>query len=241
MGKKDKIIHPKVRGTEMVFHTISLPVSLIEDLKILKDSYQEAWKEDEGERERVTYEKIFERLLSRSGLGHVDPDVYEEFVKAKSSRKELPAVVTRATRGVIGEFYSRMQTSGSSAAQEALKEIAAAEEHLAEDVRSGYSSPATAVDQKQSQEPVISPEDPADSTEGKVRNNGYYFEKDGVRLEAFLGTKGAAFYAVFKGKETGIGPMIYQHHFKFFNSDGVELTKEQAEKISERIKANNSE
>lgn len=241
MGKKDKIIHPKVRGTEMVFRTISLPVSLIEDLKILKDSYQEAWKEDEGERERVTYEKIFERLLSRSGLGHVDPDVYEEFVKAKSSRKELPAVVTRATRGVIGEFYSRMQTSGSSAAQEALKEIAAAEEHLAEDVRSGYSSPATAVDQKQSQEPVISPEDPADSTEGKVRNNGYYFEKDGVRLEAFLGTKGAAFYAVFKSKETGIGPMIYQHHFKFFNSDGVELTKEQAEKISERIKANNSE
>ena len=65
MGKKDKIIHPKVRGTEMVFRTISLPVSLIEDLKILKDSYQEAWKEDEGERERVTYEKIFERLLSR--------------------------------------------------------------------------------------------------------------------------------------------------------------------------------
>lgn len=138
MGKKDKIPHKKVKGTEMVYRSISLPASLVEDLKLLKDSYEDAWKEDEGEKERVTYEKIFERLLSKSGLGHVDPDVYSKFKTAKETRKEFPAVVTRATKGLIGEIYRRMRTNGSSVAQEALNEIAAAEEHLAEDVRGGF-------------------------------------------------------------------------------------------------------
>ena len=138
MGKKDKILHKKVKGTEMVYRSVSLPASLVEDLKLLKDSYEDAWKEDEGEKERVTYEKIFERLLSKSGLGHVDPDVYSKFKTAKETRKEFPAVVTRATKGLIGEIYRRMRTNGSSVAQEALNEIAAAEEHLAEDVRGGF-------------------------------------------------------------------------------------------------------
>lgn len=138
MGKKDKIPHKKVKGTEMVYRSISLPASLVEDFKLLKDSYEDAWKEDEGEKERVTYEKIFERLLSKSGLGHVDPDVYSKFKTAKETRKEFPAVVTRATKGLIGEIYRRMRTNGSSVAQEALNEIAAAEEHLAEDVRGGF-------------------------------------------------------------------------------------------------------
>ena len=152
MSKKDKIQHKKVKGTEMVYRSFSLPASLIEDLKLLKDSYEEAWKEDEGEKERVTYEKIFERLLSKSGLGHVDPDVYDEFKKAKETRKEFPAVVTRATRGLVGDIFSRMQTNGSSVAQEALKEIETAEEHLMEDLAA-----AAGAGDQESPEPVATP------------------------------------------------------------------------------------
>ena len=43
-------------------------------------------------------------------------------------------MVTRATRGLVGDIFSRMQTNGSSVAQEALKEIETAEEHLMEDL-----------------------------------------------------------------------------------------------------------
>ena len=100
-------------------------------------------------------------------------------------------------------------------------------------------SPAPADDQVQSPEPVATPEVPADPTEGEVWKKGYYFEKDGVRQEAFLGTKGAAFYAVLDGEEIGFGSMMYRR-YKFYNSDGIELTKRQAEKISARIKANNA-
>ena len=134
MGKKDKIPHKKVKGTEMVYRSISLPASLVEDLKLLKDSYEDAWKEDEGEKERVTYEKIFERLLSKSGLGHVDPDVYSKFKTAKETRKEFPAVVTRATKGLIGEIIARTQTNGTSLIEEALKEQEKAKAALKEDV-----------------------------------------------------------------------------------------------------------
>ena len=96
-------------------------------------------------------------------------------------------------------------------------------------------SPAPAEDQVQSPEPVATPEVPADPTEGEVWKKGYYFEKDGVRQEAFLGTKGAAFYAVLDGEEIGFGSMMYRR-YKFYNSDGIELTKRQAEKISEIIR-----
>lgn len=238
MSKKDKIQHKKVKGTEMVYRSFSLPASLIEDLKLLKDSYEETWKEDEGVKERVTYEKIFERLLSKSGLGHVDPDVYEEFVKAKETRKEFPAVVTRATRGAVGEIFRRMQSNGTSLIEEALKEQEEAKAALAEDLRaSAGDSPAPAEDQVQSPEPVATPEVPADPTEGEVWLKGYYFERNGVRIDALVGTKGAAFYCKFNDRDTGIGPMLYDHHFRFYNSDGTELSKEQAEKISSRIKA----
>ena len=134
MGKKDKIPHKKVKGTEMVYRSISLPASLVEDFKLLKDSYEDAWKDDEGEKERVTYEKIFERLLSKSGLGHVDPDVYSKFKTAKETRKEFPAVVTRATKGLIGEIIARTQTNGTSLIEEALKEQEKAKAALKEDV-----------------------------------------------------------------------------------------------------------
>ena len=97
-------------------------------------------------------------------------------------------------------------------------------------------SPAPAEDQVQSPESAATPEVPADPTEGEVWLKGYYFERNGVRIDALVGTKGAAFYCRFNGRDTGIGQMLYDHHFRFYNSDGIELTKEQAEKISSRIK-----
>ncbi len=99
MSKKDKIYHKKVKGTEMVFSTLSLPASLVEELKILKRSYEIVW--GEGGKYRVTYEKIFERLLSKSGLGHVDPDVWSAFNLSKSIEffeTDGPEVVTRPTK-----------------------------------------------------------------------------------------------------------------------------------------------
>jgi len=123
MNKKEKITHPKVKGKTMVYSTVSLPASLVEDLKLLKEAYQDVWK-GEGERERVTYEKIFERLLSKSGLGHVDPDVYLEFTAARETRKQFPAVVTRATRNLVDELAARAAANGTTVEEEAMKEQA---------------------------------------------------------------------------------------------------------------------
>ena len=107
----------------MVYSTVSLPASLVEDLKLLKESYEVIWS-NEGERERVTYEKIFERLLSRSGLGHVDPDVYAEFTAAKESRKKFPDVVKRSTKKIVDELAVRASENGTSLKDEALAEKA---------------------------------------------------------------------------------------------------------------------
>ena len=121
MPKKDKIIHPKEKGKTMVYSTVSLPASLVEDMKLLKESYEEIWKA-EGKRKRVTYEKIFERLLSKSGLGHVDPDVYVEYTAARESRKKLPEVVKRATKKVVDGLAAKSAKNGASLKGEELKD-----------------------------------------------------------------------------------------------------------------------
>ena len=121
MPKKEKIKHPKEKGKTMVYSTISLPASLVEDFRLLKESYELTWME-EGERERVTYEKIFERLLSRSGLGHVDPDVYAEFTAARESRKKFPEVVKRSTKKMVDELAARASENGTTLKEEALQE-----------------------------------------------------------------------------------------------------------------------
>lgn len=121
MSKKEKINHPKEKGKTMVYSTVSLPASMVEDLKLLKEAYEETWR-GEGERERVTYEKIFERLLSRSGLGHVDPDVYAEFTATRESRKKFPEVVKKATTKVVENLAVRASENGTSLTEEAQKE-----------------------------------------------------------------------------------------------------------------------
>lgn len=186
MGKKDKIIHPKVKGTEMVFRSISLPASLVEDLKLLKESFEKVWYKG-GEKERVTYEKIFERLLSKSVLGRVESDVYKEFIAAKETRKEFPAVVTRATRGAVGGIFKRMQGNGTSLMEEALKEQEEAEASLKKDLAAAAGdSTAPAEDQGRSPEPL----DMAIPEEVKRRwKEAYWFiDPEGHKVKAVIKT-----------------------------------------------------
>ena len=98
MAKKDKITHKKVKGIELEYHTISYTTPVYEDLKLLLSCYLKTWHGDGAPKRAVTYEKVFERLLSKSGLGHVDPDVYAAFIEAKGKRTEYVNSVTRPTR-----------------------------------------------------------------------------------------------------------------------------------------------
>ena len=127
MGKTDKIKHKKVKGEKREYRSVSLPTSLVEDLAILRECYEDTWfpmKEEEGPRKKrkaVSYEKVFERLLSKSGLGHVDPDVYQEFVQVRKTRKEFPKVVKRQTKKAVTELVARAQENGTSLKEEARK------------------------------------------------------------------------------------------------------------------------
>ena len=138
MGKTDKIKHKKVKGEKMEYRSISLPTSLVEDLAILRECYEDTWfpvKEEEGPRKKrkaVSYEKVFERLLSKSGLGHVDSKVYDNFIEARKTRKKFPDVVKRSTSQIISEIFKRMETNGTSLIEEAIREQEKAEEELEE-------------------------------------------------------------------------------------------------------------
>ncbi len=128
MGKMDKISHKKVKGEKMEYRSVSLPTSLVEDLAILRECYEDTWfpvKEEDSPRKKrkaVSYEKVFERLLSKSGLGHVDPDVYQEFIEVRKTRKSFPDVVKRSTRKAVEELAARAEENGTSVKEEALKE-----------------------------------------------------------------------------------------------------------------------
>ena len=125
MGKTDKISHKKVKGEKMEYRSVSLPTSLVEDLAILRECYEDTWfpvKEEDGSRKKrkaVSYEKVFERLLSKSGLGHVDPDVYQEFVQVRKTRKKFLEVVKLSTRKAVEELAARAQENGTSQKEEA--------------------------------------------------------------------------------------------------------------------------
>lgn len=138
MGKTDKIKHKKVKGEKMEYRSISLPTSLVEDLAILRECYEDEWfpvKEEEGPRKKrkaVSYEKVFERLLSKSGLGHVDSEVYKKFVEARKTRKKFPDVVKRSTSQIISGIFKRMETNGTSLIEEAIREQEKAKADLEE-------------------------------------------------------------------------------------------------------------
>jgi len=210
---------------------VQVSAELHDELSMIKDAYSKRLGRP------VTFEQMLRRWIDR--LSRIDSDVNDEYQVIRKTRQESEAGAASTAEAVVGGIFKRMQGNGTSLFEEALKEQEEAEAALEEDRRaasSGGDSPATAEDQVQSPEPVAPPEVPADPTEGEVWLKGYYFERNGVRIDALVGTKGAAFYCRFNGRDTGIGPMLYDHHFRFYNSDGIELTKEQAEKISSRIK-----
>ena len=146
MGKSDKIKHKKVKGERLGYKSVSLPTSLAEDLAILRVCYEDTWFPLDGKgttkrRQAVSYEKVFERLLSKSGLGHVDPDVYMEFIEARKTRKEFPEVVKVATRKAVKELASRAEENGNSLKEEALKEQETAKAELEESRQVPFISP----------------------------------------------------------------------------------------------------
>ena len=153
MGKTDKISHKKVKGEKMEYRSVSLPTSLVEDLAILRECYEDTWfpvKEEDGSRKKrkaVSYEKVFERLLSKSGLGHVDPDVYQEFVQVRKTRKKFLEVVKLSTRKAVEELAARAQENGTSQKEEARNAQEEARENL-EKVRAGipYIDPHSPID-----------------------------------------------------------------------------------------------
>lgn len=236
MGKKDKIIHPKVKGTEMVFRSISLPASLVEDLKLLKESFEKVWYKG-GKKERVTYEKIFERLLSKSVLGRVESDVYDEFKKAKETRKEFPAVVTRATRGAVSGIFKRMQGNGTSPMEEALKEQEEAKATLEEDLAAA-DSPAPAADQE-SPEPV----DMATPEEVKRRwKEAYWFiDPEGHKVKAVIKTVQGEVKGFFPEKgasrNTNYRTLMNQQGWKMTDDQGNELLFVEAQEIVKEFEA----
>ena len=83
MRSKKKVIHAKRKGQRIRYTTISIPQDFSFELRRLKDIYSDVWGE------RVSYETILSRLLSRTGLGSVDPDVYARFVKEKEPEASL--------------------------------------------------------------------------------------------------------------------------------------------------------
>lgn len=153
MGKTDKISHKKVKGEKMEYRSVSLPTSLVEDLAILRECYEDTWfpvKEEDGPRKKrkaVSYEKVFARLLSKSGLGHVDPDVYQEFIEVRKTRKSFPDVVKLSTRKAVEELAARAQENGTSQKEAARNAQEEARENL-EKVRAGipYIDPHSPID-----------------------------------------------------------------------------------------------
>lgn len=122
MGKKDKIVHKKVKGSVMEFRSVSLPAGLVEDLKLVRDCYRMKWYGEDGPPGAVSYEKVFERLLSRSGFGHVDPEVFEEFIALKNSRNDFGKVVTSPTKKTVDYSATRAEGNDTAVMVEAASE-----------------------------------------------------------------------------------------------------------------------
>ena len=233
MGKKDKIIHPKVKGTEMVFRSISLPASLVEDLKLLKESFQKVWYKG-GKKERVTYEKIFERLLSKSVLGRVESDVYDEFKKAKETRKEFPAVVTRATRGAVGGISERMQANGTSLKEEALKEQEEAKAALEED-RHAAASDVTVGDS-----PATAAEDVPQEGRKRWQEDYWFIDPDGNKVKAVIKTiQGIRSFFPERSSSSSrsFRTLMVLEHWKMVDGRGNELSFQVAQQILKEFEA----
>lgn len=241
MANKDRIIHKKVKGTEMVFRSLSLPASLVEDLQLLKECFENTWF-NEDSRERVTYEKIFQILLSNSGLGHVEPEVYAEFQRAKEFRKKSPAVVTRATRGIIGDLYKRIQAKESTTLEEARAEFLAAANAKAEEVRidsfPDLARPAS--DSKQLPEPMAAQESPS-VTKKRWKETFWLIGPEGQKVKVSI--KNVNGVCSFSPEDTtswnnNYGNLMTRHKWKMTDNQGNELSYWEAKTLIDDFEAN---
>lgn len=96
MRSKKKVIHAKRKGHRIRYTTISIPQDFADELRRLKDVYANVWGE------RVSYESILSRLLSRTGLGSVDPDVYAMFIKEKEPQATRSTQKDQSTSKPVG-------------------------------------------------------------------------------------------------------------------------------------------
>lgn len=214
MGKTDKISHKKVKGEKMEYRSVSLPTSLVEDLAILRECYEDTWfpvKEEEGPRKKrkaVSYEKVFERLLSKSGLGHVDPDVYQEFIEVRKTRKKFLEVVKLSTRNAVEELAARAEENGISVkdgAHKAQEEARKSVEKLKEENRHSTVGPevsamaGTAI-LSTKQEGAIN-----EKVKGKERHQlQYFFVKGEDRLPARFSKGPGTFAVTFEDRPRGV-------------------------------------
>lgn len=90
-----------------------------------------------------------------------------------------------------------------------------------------------------SPEPIIKITYQVDPTEGNVWELRYFFEKDGEELDAHPGDK-TSFFCQYNGKNVGITTMLYEG-WKLYNEGGIEINKDQAQIIAEKIKNHQNE
>ena len=75
---------------------------------------------------------------------------------------------------------------------------------------------------------------PVDPTEGEIWKMRYFFEHDGEELDAILGDL-TPFYAVKEGRNVGM-KQLFAEGWMLLNEVGIEITYEQAVKISQILK-----
>ena len=209
-------------GSEMVFQSISLPVNIIEKLKLLKEQYADCYGR------KVSYGEIFERMFSPMALGNVDPGVYARFDEALKSRGEFDEVVTRATNKAVEDLAKRTEENGTSLAEEAEKERKAVVEKMDQErLAAGLGLTA---EQLKENEATFDPTAP-ENEPWKLR---YLFEKDGEQVDALPGDL-VPFYAKVNGFNIGMSKLLADG-WTLQNEVGVELDLEQAQKIRALIR-----
>lgn len=175
-------------GSEMVFQSISLPVNIIEKLKLLKEQYADCYGR------KVSYGEIFERMFSPMALGNVDPGVYARFDEALKSRAEFDEVVTRATKRGADELAERAKKNGTDIKEEATKEQQSVMEKMDHDRRIYAEKEARCIE-------IVKAASPALPTENNWAKNEWFVNEDsGLFFPVLKGKYGRTDYATVNGK-----------------------------------------
>lgn len=175
-------------GTEMVFQSISLPVNIIEKLKLLKDLYQNHYGR------KVSYGEIFERLFSPIALGNVDPGVYATFEAALKSRSEFDEVVTRSTKKLVDDLDKRARENGTSILEEADKKQKAVIEKMDQERQVYAEKEARCIE-------IVKAASPALPTEKNwAKGEWFVNEENGLFFPVLMGKYGKTDYATVNGK-----------------------------------------